>query len=78
MKVAISVPDPVFDAAERLAVQLKVSRSQLYSQALAAFLNSRGALAVTAQLDALYATESGGVDTGLATAQLQSIKHEAW
>ena len=39
MKVAISVPDPVFEAGEYLARQLKVSRSQLYSDALAAHLS---------------------------------------
>jgi len=41
MKVAISVPDSVFDAGEHLARQLELSRSQLYSDALAAYLNSR-------------------------------------
>jgi hypothetical protein len=30
MKVAISVPEPIFDAAERLAKQRRVPRSQLF------------------------------------------------
>lgn len=78
MKVAISVPDPVFNAAEQLAHQLKVSRSQLYAEALSAYLGSRGAAAVTAKLNAIYGSESSQVDGGLAQAQLQSIGHEAW
>lgn len=78
MKVAISVPDPVFNAAEQLAHQLKVSRSQLYAEALSAYLGSRGAAAVTAKLNAVYGPESSQVESGLAHAQLQSVRHEAW
>ena len=37
MKIAISVPDEVFEAGEHLAHQLGISRSQLYSDALAGF-----------------------------------------
>lgn len=78
MKVAISVPDPVFDAAEKLAGELKLSRSQLYSQALTAYLDSRGATEITAKLNALYAAEPSAMDAGLSRAQLRSIDHEAW
>ena len=38
MKTAISIPDEVFENAERLARKLKTSRSQLYSRALAEFV----------------------------------------
>jgi metal-responsive CopG/Arc/MetJ family transcriptional regulator len=38
MKTAVSIPDPVFEEAERLAEELKTSRSQLYSKALAEFV----------------------------------------
>jgi metal-responsive CopG/Arc/MetJ family transcriptional regulator len=78
MKIAISVPDPVFNAAEHLARQMKVSRSQLYSDALSAYLGSRGADAVTAKLNAIYATESAQVEAALARAQLQSLRDETW
>ena len=37
MKTAVTIPDPVFDAAEKLAKQLGVSRSELYARALAEF-----------------------------------------
>jgi DNA-binding transcriptional MocR family regulator len=78
MKVAISVPNPVFEAGEHLARQLKLSRSQLYSDALAAYLSSRGAVAVTAQLNAVYAAEHSRVDESLARAQVGAVGHEAW
>jgi antitoxin MazE6 len=34
MKTAISIPDEVFEEAERLAAELRTSRSELYSRAL--------------------------------------------
>lgn len=34
MKTAVSIPDEIFEEAERLAERLRTSRSQLYSQAL--------------------------------------------
>lgn len=78
MKVAISLPDPVFNAAEQLAQQLHVSRSQLYSQALAAYLGSRSAAAITAQLNAVYTIEAAQIDQALARAQLRAVDREAW
>jgi metal-responsive CopG/Arc/MetJ family transcriptional regulator len=38
MKTAISIPDRLFEAAERLARQLGVSRSRLFQMAVASFL----------------------------------------
>lgn len=38
MKTAISIPDDIFEEAERLATDLKTSRSQLYSRALQEFV----------------------------------------
>jgi len=38
MKTAISIPDPLFDAAEDVADRLGVSRSQLYAKALAEYV----------------------------------------
>jgi metal-responsive CopG/Arc/MetJ family transcriptional regulator len=39
MKAAVSIPDDIFEEADRLARQLKTSRSQLYSRALKEFLS---------------------------------------
>lgn len=78
MRVAISLPDPVFNAAEFLAQELCVSRSQLYSQALSAYLESRSAGAVTAKLNEIYGSERAGVEPVLMAAQLQALSDEAW
>ena len=78
MKIAISVPDSVFKAAEHLARRLKLSRSQLYSDAVASYLNSRGADAVTAQLNAVYTTASSRVEEPFVAAQAKVLSHETW
>jgi metal-responsive CopG/Arc/MetJ family transcriptional regulator len=38
MKTAVSIPDDIFEEAERLAAELQTSRSQLYSRALKEFV----------------------------------------
>jgi antitoxin MazE6 len=78
MKVAISLPDPVFKAAEHLAQRLKKSRSQLYAEAIAEYVGARGADAVTNRLNAVYANESAEVDKALTQAQLKTLSHETW
>lgn len=78
MKIAISVPDEVFEAGEHLARQLGLSRSQLYSDALAAYLSVRGAEAVTARLNEVYGRESSSLDKALARSQLTRLRDETW
>jgi predicted transcriptional regulator len=55
MKTAVSIPDPLFEAADELARRLGLSRSALYARALARELASQGDDEVTAQLDVVYA-----------------------
>ena len=78
MKVAISLPDPIFSAAEQLAQKLHVSRSQLYAQALEEYLDKRHDPAVTERLNAVYSARPGSIDPVLVAAQLRAIGHEAW
>jgi metal-responsive CopG/Arc/MetJ family transcriptional regulator len=47
MKTAVSIPDDVFEAAERYARKMRKSRSQLYAEALAEYLARHGDDAVT-------------------------------
>ncbi|MGC4092900.1 MAG: hypothetical protein QM756_34445 [Polyangiaceae bacterium] len=53
MKTAISLPDDVFEEAERLASRLKVSRSELYAKALQEFVRRHSPDAVTEAYDAV-------------------------
>lgn len=78
MKVAISVPDPIFEAAERLAKQRDVPRSQLFAEALNEYLSRHTTEAVTAKLNEIYASEDSAIELLVAQAQYASIDNEAW
>jgi hypothetical protein len=78
MKTAISIPDPIFAAAEGLADRLALSRSELYARAVAAFVAAHQDDAVRQQLDDIYGEERARVDTVLAKMQSLSIGDEAW
>jgi hypothetical protein len=54
VKVAISVPDPLFRQAEGIARRLRIPRSQLYARALEAFLSQQARPDVTERLNAVY------------------------
>ena len=77
MKIAISVPDEVFEAGEHLARQLGVSRSQLYSDALATYLSARGAKEVTARLNAYIGAQPSNGPCPAARA-IKNLADEAW
>ena len=78
MKVAVSLPDPIFEAAERLAKERDVPRSQLFAEALEEYVSRHGADAVTAKLNEVYASEDASVDRRLARAQLAALADETW
>ncbi len=63
MKTAISIPDRVFQSAEQLAARLGVSRSELYSKALAALLEKHRDDLITSRLNEVYGP--GGEDSAL-------------
>jgi metal-responsive CopG/Arc/MetJ family transcriptional regulator len=81
MKVAISLPDAVFRAAEVLASQLHKSRSQLYAEALASYVGAHSAHNVTQRLNEVYAKEPSRIDSVWLRAQmlpLHGVKREPW
>jgi metal-responsive CopG/Arc/MetJ family transcriptional regulator len=79
MKTAISIPDAVFRAAERAARRLKLSRSELYSVAVASYVERHAARGVTETLDAVYAdAEASRLDPALAAAQAHILGRERW
>lgn len=78
MKVAISIPDPIFDAAERLAGHRRIPRSRLFTQALEDYLDRHSPEVITARLDKVYGHESPALDEPLSPAPHVSLDHEAW
>ncbi|ELR97423.1 hypothetical protein [Gloeocapsa sp. PCC 73106] len=78
MKTAISIPDEVFHQAEALAKNLGLSRSELYTQAVANFLKSHRSLTVTERLNQVYSQEDSSLDSLVAVMQLKTIDDEQW
>lgn len=78
MKTAISIPDGLFRTAEAAARRLRVSRSKLYTAALAEFLERQQANAVTERLNEVYARRPAKLEPALHRAQLRSIEKESW
>jgi hypothetical protein len=63
MKTTVSIPDRVFESAEKLVARLGVSRSQLYARALASLVEKHRENLVTARLSEIYGP--GGEDSSL-------------
>lgn len=78
MKVALSIPDELFESAESLGKRLRVSRSRLYATALADYVAKHQSRKVTARLDAVYATEDSRLDRPLRRAQARSLPRDSW
>ncbi len=78
MKTAISLPDEVFDQAERLAKQFKVPRSELYSRALQEFIARHAPDRVTDALDAVCDALDEAQDPFVAKAAKQVLERDEW
>ena len=74
MKTAISIPDNIFKNAEFLAHQLGITRSELYSKAIAEFVKERGKDIITEKLNEIYNYEKNSLDDKLSEMQFKSIK----
>jgi metal-responsive CopG/Arc/MetJ family transcriptional regulator len=78
MKTAVSISDPIFYAAEALAKRLGMSRSELFSRALEAYLEAHKHDSVREALDAIYSQELSRLDETLAHTQWASLPKEDW
>jgi metal-responsive CopG/Arc/MetJ family transcriptional regulator len=78
MKTVISLPDSVFQEAEALAQKLGMSRSELYTQALKAYLQRYHQERILHKLNEVYAEESSELDLVLAKMQSLSLPREDW
>jgi len=78
MKTAISLPDSVFAEAEALAKQMGLSRSDLYTRALRAYLQHHNRGQILYKLNQVYAKESSALDPMLARMQIMSLPSEDW
>lgn len=76
MKTAVSIPTPLFEAADRRARRLGITRSELYAQALERILADDPEWDITRRLDDVYAVEGSSLDEGLSQAQRRATAEE--
>ena len=78
MKTAISIPDPLFQAADKLAKQLGVSRSELYSNAVKKLVDSYQRDLDRKKLDEVYSEDDSEPDKVLSALQWMALDKEDW
>lgn len=76
MKTAISLPDELFERAERAAERLRLNRSQLYARALKEYLERTDPEALTAAFNVVYSTEPSDLDPALWEMQLLTLAED--
>jgi metal-responsive CopG/Arc/MetJ family transcriptional regulator len=78
MKVAVSIPDPVFSEAEALARRLNSSRSEIYARALDAFVATHAPERVTEALNAVADETGAEPDVFVRRAARQTLERSDW
>nr|MEE4267072.1 hypothetical protein [Candidatus Krumholzibacteria bacterium] len=80
MKTAISLPNHLHQAADQLAEQLGISRSELYQRALARYIAEYRDEGTTVALNAIYRDEgqSGLLETAWELAQTETLGNDEW
>jgi metal-responsive CopG/Arc/MetJ family transcriptional regulator len=78
MKIAISIPDEVFEGAERLARRTKRSRSRLYGDALKEYLARYAPDEVTEAMNRACAEVGGAKDTFVSAAVRHILGRCEW
>jgi metal-responsive CopG/Arc/MetJ family transcriptional regulator len=78
METVVTIPDEVFRKVEDLATALGMSRSELYTAALAEFIRERRDLSITEHLDQVYAQDDSELDPFIRQLQSASLPVEQW
>jgi metal-responsive CopG/Arc/MetJ family transcriptional regulator len=78
MKTAVSVPDDLFEKAERLARRTRKSRSQLFSDALREYVARHGTDEVTEAMDRVCAEAGNRKDPFVSSAARRTLARTEW
>jgi metal-responsive CopG/Arc/MetJ family transcriptional regulator len=78
MKTAVSVPDDVFESAERLARRERRSRSEVYSAALREYVARHSPDEVTDALDRVVADVGEAIDPFVEQAAARILEKAEW
>jgi metal-responsive CopG/Arc/MetJ family transcriptional regulator len=78
MKTAISIPDDVFEKAERLARRMKKSRSQLFSNAVVEYVARHAPDEVTEAMDRVCGEVDPESDRFVSAAARRTLARSEW
>ena len=78
MKTAVSIPDDVFDRAERLAKRGRRSRSEVYSSALREYVARHSPEEVTETMNRVCAQVNNDADSFVAAAGRRVLQRSEW
>jgi metal-responsive CopG/Arc/MetJ family transcriptional regulator len=78
MKIAVSIPNDIFEDAERLAARLSASRSQLYARALGEFIARHDDDRITAAMNATIDEVGSASDEFTRAAAAQLLRRVEW
>jgi len=78
MKTAVSVPDDVFEGAERLAKREKRSRSDVYSAALREYVARHASDEIAEAIDRVVAEVGEGIDPFVTAANRRTLESTEW
>lgn len=78
MKVAVSIPDPIFAEAEQLARRLRLKRSEVYARALAAYVGARTPDQVTEAINAVVDEVGAKPDAFTKAAARRALERTDW
>jgi metal-responsive CopG/Arc/MetJ family transcriptional regulator len=78
MKTAISVPDEIYEGAERLARRTKKSRSRVFSDALKEYLARRAPDEVTEAMNRACAEVGQTTDPFVSSAARRILERSEW
>jgi metal-responsive CopG/Arc/MetJ family transcriptional regulator len=78
MKIAVSIPDAVFETAERLARRMKKSRSELYSRALSEYVSRHSPDEVTEAMNTAVSEIGEASDAFVEAASRRTLERTEW
>ena len=78
MKTDISIPNPLYHAAEKLAKELGISLSELYASAIKSYVYDHEKKSVTDVLNDVYTKESSAIEPELVKMQIAAVRDEKW
>ncbi len=78
MKTAVSIPDEVYEGAERLARRTKKSRSRLFSEALREYLARHAPDEVTEAMNRACAEAGEAKDPFVSSAARRILERSEW